>query len=138
MARLFHWVLIAMLCGCGTNVAALLEAESELAWQVEQTLSIAAARAPGMGDAVYAAEAAKLDACDPLYAGFRQRLLPRQPGTQTGLAKRFWLDLQILTALLLPIEAVERCWMAYRDYEKEHEILRQRLTGMTDDPVGAE
>ncbi len=131
-------MLITTLCGCGTNVGALLEAESELAWQVEQSLSAAAAREPGMGDALYAAEAAKLDACDPLYAGFRARLLPGQPGAKTGFAERFWLDLQILAALLLPIEAVERCWMAYRDYESEHEILRQRLAGMTDDPPGAE
>ncbi len=111
----------------------LLEQESRLAWAVDQTLSEGddldladSDRAFGM--AVYDAEARKEEACRPLYAQVQRRIDRAYEAGSFSLGARFWSDLSLLGALLVPMTSVERCAAAQRAYREAYGRLQQHLT----------
>ncbi len=58
--------LCVLLAGCGNNVMSLLQEESQLVWDAHQVAMAASDLEPGLEDAFYGAEMAKLDACRPI------------------------------------------------------------------------
>ncbi len=114
--------------GCGTNVPALLESESRLQWQAEETLATAELQGRGWEEPYTHAEAAKAERCEPLYDGVMQRVDAAYSDDGLSFGDHFWADLQLVGALVLPIRSVEDCAAAHRELEAEHGSLQARLT----------
>jgi hypothetical protein len=108
----------------------LLEDESDLAWEIDQTLARAADLETGWENTVYEAEAAKLAACRFLYTGAWNRIAATRAGGKRSVFARLWSDLKLFGALLFPITPVERCAMAQKRYTQAYRALRRRLEAM--------
>jgi hypothetical protein len=130
MVRSLLLVLCLALAGCGTHVSTLLEDESDLAWEVDQTLARAANLNLGWEDAVYEAEAAKLAACQFLYTGAWNRIAATRAGGKRSFLNRLWSDLKLFGALVFPITPVERCALAQKRYTRLYRSLRDRVETM--------
>jgi hypothetical protein len=115
------------LAACGTNVSALLEEDSRLVWQAEETVQAAEVRSLDAMAAYYQAEAEKLVHCEPLY---------RKAGAEIDLAlhwggrsifDQFVGDLALLGALLIPVPEVESCARALERFRSEYAAVSDRI-----------
>jgi hypothetical protein len=125
----FIGFLVFSLTGCGTNVAALLEADSELAWQVEDAVRTAEDRNITAMYSYYDAETEKLDVCQPLYRNAEAQIEIGLHGNAVPIFEQFWGDLLLLGALLFPVPQVEDCARAIKRFELEYTALSDRLAG---------
>lgn len=123
-------VIVALsLPGCGTNIVALFESDSQLAWQVEEVVRAAEDRNLATMNGYYDAESEKLHVCQPLYRKADAQIELGLRGRAAPVADRFWADLMILSALLVPVPQVEDCARALERYEFEYLALSDRLGG---------
>jgi len=121
--------LLLVLPGCGTNVVALLEADSELAWQVEDAVRTAEDRNITAMYSYYDAETEKLDVCQTLYRKAEAQIEFGLLGNVVPVFEQFWGDLVLLGALLFPVPQVENCARAIKRFELEYSALNDRLAG---------
>ncbi len=117
------------LTGCGTNIATLLETDSELAWQVEDAVRTAEDRNITAMNSYYDAETEKLDVCQPLYRNAEAQIEFGLHGIVVPVFEQFWGDLVLLGALLFPVPQVEDCARAIKRLELEYTALSDRLAG---------
>ena len=123
-------VLFALsLTGCGTNIVALLEDDSQLAWQVEEVVRTAEDRNMTPMNGYYDAESQKLQFCHPLYRKAEAQIDLGLRGSGASILDRFWGDLMLLGALLIPVPEIEECARAIKRYESEYSALSDRLGG---------
>ena len=124
-------VLFFMFClpGCGTNIFALLQTDSELAWQAEEVARTAEDRNITTMNGYYDAETEKLQVCQPLYRNADSQIELAMRGRVAPVLDRFWGDLMVLGALLVPVPQVEDCARAIERYEVESLALSDRLGG---------
>ncbi len=120
---------VLSLPGCGTNVAALLEADSELAWQVEDAVRTAEDRNITAMNSYYDAETEKFHVCQPLYRSAEAQIDLGLSGGFVPVLEQLWGDLMLLGALLIPVPQVEDCARAIKRYELEYTALSDRLAG---------
>lgn len=125
-------IVFFMLCltGCGTNIFALLETDSELAWQAEEVARTAENRNITTTNGYYDAETEKLHVCQPLYRNADSQIELGMRGRVAPVFERFWGDLLVLGALLVPVPQVEDCARAIERYEFEYFALSDRLGGL--------
>ena len=112
-----------LLSGCGTSVRSLLEEDSRLWWDAEPVIASAEALEPGLEDGVYAAEAAKHEACQSVTDAVQRRL----SDGDRSFATRLRSDLSELAALLVPFPSLKRCAEAQARYRREVASLCRRL-----------
>ena len=79
---------------------------------------------PGLEDAFYGAEMAKLDACRPIDEAVADAV---EAGAMISFDKQFVSDASRLVAFIIPLPSVERCAKAHEDYRREYSALRTRL-----------
>lgn len=115
--------------GCGTNIFSLLETDSELAWQAEEVVRTAEDRDIATMNGYYDAEIEKLQVCQPLYRNAEAQIELGMRGRVAPVLDRFWGDLMVLGALLMPVPQVEDCARAIERYEVEYLALSDRLGG---------
>ena len=118
---------VLSLPGCGTNVAALLETDSELAWQIEDTVRTAEDRNITAMNSYYDAETEKTQDCRTLYHNAEAQIDLGLSGSAVPIFEQFWGDLMLLGALLIPVSHVEDCARAIKRYEFEYSALSDRL-----------
>ncbi len=124
MAR--AWIIIAScaaLIGCGTNVRELLEDDSRISWQAFSAIEQAEALDIGLEGPIYNAEAAKEEACEPIYAAAAERF----PSDTVSFWEELWSDLVQFVVRVVPIDSVETCAKAHKRYKDETRVLRDRL-----------
>ena len=117
------------LTGCGTNIATLLETDSELAWQVEDAVRTAEDRNITAMNSYYDAETEKVRVCRTLYRNAEAQIDLGLSGSAVPIFEQFWGDLMLLGALLLPVPQVEDCARAIKRFELEYTALSDRLAG---------
>jgi hypothetical protein len=115
--------------GCGTNIAALLETDSELAWQIEDAVRTAEDRNITAMNSYYDAETEKVHVCQPLYRSAEEQIDLGLSGGVVPIFEQFWGDLVLLGALLIPVSHVEDCARAIKRFELEYSALSDRLAG---------
>ncbi len=121
-------VLFALsLTGCGTNIVALLEDDSQLAWEAEEAIQMAEDRNIASTNGYYDAETEKLQFCRPLYRKAEAQIDLGLRGGGASIFDRFWGDLMLLGALLLPVPEIEECARAIKRYEAEYSALSDRI-----------
>ncbi len=123
------WIIIAScatLIGCGTDVRELLEADSRISWQAYSAIEQAEALDIGLEGPVYDAEAAKEEACEPIYAAAAERL----PSDILSFWEELWSDVIQFVVRVVPIDTVETCAKAHELYKDETLVLRDRLQHM--------
>ncbi len=121
-------VLFALsLTGCGTNIVALLEDDSQLAWQAEEAVQMAEDRSITSTNGYYDAEAEKLQFCQPLYRKAEAQIDLGLRGGGASHLDRFWQDLMLVGALLIPVPEIEECSRAIKRYEAEYSALSDRI-----------
>ena len=114
-------VLFALsLTGCGTNIVALLEDDSQLAWRVEEVVRTAEDRNMTAMTDYYDAESEKFLICRPLYRTAAAQIYLGLRGSGASNFQQFWGDLMLLGALLIPVSQVEECARAIKHYESEN------------------
>lgn len=124
---LFLTLAILALPGCGTNVPALLEADSELAWEAEDLMAEAEQRRLLELGSYQEAHATKEDLCEPLYNRAQTRIDDGMSGQDLTVTERFWSDLMIVGALIIPVSSVEQCAAAFDRYQSAHASLFDRV-----------
>ncbi len=117
------------LLGCGTNIAALLETDSELAWQIEDAVRTAEDRNITAMNSYYDAETEKTQDCRTLYHNAEAQIDLGLSGSAVPIFEQFWGDLMLLGALLIPVPQVEDCARAIKRFELEYSALNDRLAG---------
>jgi hypothetical protein len=128
MPRLFILTLAVLaLAGCGTDVPALLEADSELAWEAEDLMAEAERKRLAELESYQEAHATKEDLCEPLYSKAQTRIDDGMSGKDLPVTERFWSDLMIVGALIFPVGAVEQCAAAFERYQSAHNSLADRV-----------
>ena len=123
------WIIIAScaaLIGCGTNVRELLEEDSRISWQAYSAVEQAEALDIGLEGPVYDAEAAKEEACEPIYAAATERL----PSDILSFWEELWSDVVLFVVWVVPVDTVETCAKAHKLYKDETLVLRNRLQHM--------
>ncbi len=123
------WIIIAScvaLIGCGTNVRELLEDDSRISWQAYSAIEQAEALDIGLEGPIYNAEAAKEEACEPIYAAAAERF----PSDTVSFWEELWSDLVQFVVRVVPIDTVETCAKAHKRYKDETLVLRDRLQHM--------
>jgi hypothetical protein len=121
--------LVFSLPGCGTNIAALLETDSELAWQIEDAVRTAEDRNIMTMTSYYDAETEKVQVCRTLYRNAEAQIDLVLSGSAVPIFEQFWGDLMLLGALLIPVSHVEDCARAIKRFELEYSALSDRLAG---------
>ncbi len=114
---------------CGTNIATLLETDSELAWQVEDAVRTAEDRNIAAMNSYYDAETEKTQDCRTLYHNAEAQIDLGLSGSAVPIFEQFWGDLMLLGALLIPVPQVEDCARAIKRFELEYSALNDRLAG---------
>lgn len=134
--RRFGWIaaLPLLLCAslltaCGTDVGWLLTRDSNLVAEADKATTAAEAIDPDLSTALYDAEDAKRDACQPIYASISE-LMQRSPSYGEELAS----DLGLFFAFFFPIDEIERCAKAQAAYASAIDELRQQLSGAAATP----
>ncbi len=121
-------VLFALsLTGCGTNIVALLEDDSQLAWEAEEAIRTAEDRNITSTNGYYDAETEKLQFCQPLYRKAEAQIDLGLRGSGASIFDRFWGDLMLLGALLIPVPEIEECARTFKRYEAEYFSLSDRI-----------
>ncbi len=123
------WIIIAScaaLIGCGTNVRELLEDDSRISWQAYSAIEQAEALDIGLEEPVFNAEAAKEEACEPIYAAAAERF----SSDTLSFWEELWSDLVQFVVRVVPIDTVETCAKAHKRYKYETLVLRDRLQHM--------
>ena len=115
--------LFLLLAGCGTNVKTLLEEDARLFWQADSIVMAAEDLDRNLVERAVAAELAKIEACDALYAAAEESL----DENILSRVEKFWSDVTMLIVRVFPVESVERCARAHERYSQELDALRQRL-----------
>ncbi len=116
----------AALIGCGTNVRKLLEDDSRISWQAYSAIEQAEALDIGLEGPIYNAEAAKHEACEPIYAAAAERF----SSDTLSFWEELWSDLVQFVVRVVPIDTVETCAKAHKRYKDETLVLRDRLQHM--------
>lgn len=120
------WIIVAScaaLIGCGTDVRELLEEDSRISWQAYSAVEQAEVLDIGLEGPVYDAEAAKEEACAPIYAAAAERL----PSDILSFWEELWSDVVQFVVRVVPIDTVETCAKAHKRYKDETLVLRNRL-----------
>jgi hypothetical protein len=86
----------------------------------------------GLEDRLYDAEAAKVEACAVVNERVRQRMFD---GFGIPFGEAFVSDLRRLFVWLVPVESVERCKMAHREFMREFLVPKRRLQDVGEGPA---
>ena len=133
MRRLFLLTLILLAsAGCGTNVPALLEQDSDLAWEAEDLMVEAERQRLTELENYQEAHAIKEDLCEPLYSRAHDRIDNGMSGNDLLVTERFWSDLMIVGALIFPVDSVEQCADAFGRYQSVHSTLLHQVRNSDD------
>lgn len=116
--------LCILLPGCGNNVMSLLQEEIQIAWDAHQVAMDAGDLEPGIEDAFFDAELAKLEACRPIDEAVAETV---EAGGALSFAKQFVGDASRLVAFVIPLPSVEKCAKAHDVFQLEYSALRTRL-----------
>ena len=125
LARSLAAAACFLLAGCGTNILVLIEEEGQLMWRGDQALA-AADFEPDLQTPLYDAELEMQSSCKPI----NKAVTERRDTTVISIAAQFRTDLTLLTALFVPIPAVESCATAQADYRETLATLCQKLDEM--------
>ena len=128
-------MLCLALAGCGTNLQALMDEQNRLDWQVAEVLADDSGRPPGLDQRLLEAETAKIDACEPLYSSVMQRVDRSYEADGLSFGERFFADLQVLGALLVPIPSIENCAAAQEEFAQSYQSFEQQRNALGQAPL---
>lgn len=115
--------LCLLAAACGSSPQSLLKEDSRLTWEASSIILAAEDLDDGLADAVYEAEAAKHEACEPIIGAAREQIYEGQG----SFGERFLSDLTQVVSLIVPIRPIDRCARAQRAYKQQVSRLCQRL-----------
>ncbi len=111
------------LAACGTDVKQMMQRDSETFWQDQHIVRLGEAEGLAQVQQVYAAEAAKEDACTPITEAAGERMAAGHASYWGDV----WAGMRESLVALVPVPSVERCAEAHRRYASEIRGLCRRL-----------
>jgi hypothetical protein len=113
-------LLCLLMTGCGTNLTKLFREDSRIYWEAEHIVRTAEALDLGLETAAYGAEIVQIEACSIIYGDLMEQLFGERPPS-------FWARLRSSLAqvfvLFVPVDPVEDCAKAQKEYKREINML---------------